>query len=173
MNRAEKAQIIESLKAKADKASIAIVTDFRGLKVEETNPLRSQLREQNVEYQVVKNTLAGIAFKDTPHEIISDHFKDCCAVAFGYDDPVVAAKILVGYAKKNKKFEVRFASLEGKHIEGEALKQLSELPGREELLAKMLGTMNAVPGNFVSLFANMIRNMLYALNAIKEQKEQG
>ncbi|NCC25167.1 MAG: 50S ribosomal protein L10 [Deltaproteobacteria bacterium] len=172
MNRAEKAQIIEALREKAETANIAIVTDFKGLKVEETNPLRIQLREQNVDFQVVKNTLAGLAFKDTKHAAISEQFKECCAVAFGYDDPVVASKIVLGYAKKNKKFSVRFASLDGTFLDADSLTQLSELPGREQLLAQMLGTMNAVPGNFVRLFANLIRNMLYALNAIKEQKEQ-
>ncbi|MFP4396840.1 MAG: 50S ribosomal protein L10, partial [Desulfonatronovibrio sp.] len=129
-------------------------------------------RENNVEYQVVKNTLASIAFDDSPHDVIKDKFKECCAIAFGFDDPVVAAKVLVDFEKKSKKFQTRFASLDGKYLEAASLKDLSELPGKEELLAKTLGTMNAVPTNFVCLFANMIRGMLYALNGIKDQKEQ-
>ena len=172
MNRAEKAKIIEDLRLKAQKASIAVITDFKGLKVEELTELRSQLRQEQVDYQVVKNTLARIAFTETQHETLKDKFQECCAVAFGYDDPVVAAKLLVQFAKKNKKFQAKFASLEGKYLEPEALKALSELPNKEQLLAKLLGTMNAVPTNFVSLFANLLRNLLYALNAIKEQKEQ-
>jgi large subunit ribosomal protein L10 len=133
--------------------------------------LRTVLRESNVEYQVVKNTLARIAFDDSQHDVIKDKFKECCAIAFGYDDPVVAAKVLVEFEKKSKKFQTRFASLEGKFLEAHSLKDLSELPGREELLARTLGTMNAVPTNFVCLFANMLRGMLNALNGIKEQKE--
>ncbi len=172
MNRAEKAKIIEDLRSKAQKASIAVITDFKGLKVEELTELRSQLRQEQVDYQVVKNTLARIAFTETQHETLKDKFQECCAVAFGYDDPVVAAKLLVQFAKKNKKFQAKCASLEGKYLEPEALKALSELPNKEQLLAKLLGTMNAVPTNFVSLFANLLRNLLYALNAIKEQKEQ-
>ena len=172
MNRAEKAKIIEDLRSKAQKASIAVITDFKGLKVEELTKLRSQLRQEQVDYQVVKNTLARIAFTETQHETLKDKFQECCAVAFGYDDPVVAAKLLVQFAKKNKKFQAKCASLEGKYLEPEALKALSELPNKEQLLAKLLGTMNAVPTNFVSLFANLLRNLLYALNAIKEQKEQ-
>ena len=172
MNRAEKAKVIEDLRSKAQKASIAVITDFKGLKVEELTELRVQLRQEQVDYQVVKNTLARIAFTESQHEILKDKFKDCCAVAFGYDDPVVAAKILVQFTKKNKKFQTKCASLEGKYLEPDELKALSELPNKEQLLAKVLGTMNAVPTNFVSLFANLLRNLLYALNAIKDQKEQ-
>jgi len=172
VNRADKAKIIDDLKAKADKASIAVVTDFKGLKVEQATPLRKSLRESGVEYQVVKNTLARIAFTGGPCDALKDEFKDCCAIAFGYDDPVIAAKILTQFAKKNDKFSVKFGALEGNFLDDKALAELATLPGREELLAKALGTMNAVPQNFVCLFANLVRNMLYALTAIKDQKEQ-
>lgn len=173
MNRAEKGKVIENLKARAEKASIAVATDFKGMKVEEMTELRVKLRERNVDYQVVKNTLARIAFDGSTHDVVKDSFKECCAVAFGYDDPVQAAKVLVEYAKKSNHLEVRFGSLEGKFLDAEGIKALSVLPSKEELLAKTLGTMNAVPTNFVCLFANLIRNTLYALTAIKEQKEQG
>lgn len=172
MNRAEKAKIIDDLQQKAERASIALVTDFKGLKVEEMNELRVKLRENNVDYKVVKNTLGRIALQDSSHEVIKDELKQCCALAFGYDDPVVAAKMLVDFAKKSKKFTVRFGSLQGKYLSAEDITELSKLPGREELIAKMLGTFNAVPTNFVGLFANLLRNFLYALNGIKEQKEQ-
>ena len=171
MNRTEKAEVISALKSKADSASIAIVTDFKGLKVEEMTELRAMLREAGVDYQVVKNTLARIAFDGGPHEVLKDDLKENCAVAFGYEDPVAAAKALSEYGKKNKKFNVRFGSLEGKMLDEAAMKELSKLPGKSELLAKLLGTMNAVPTNFVCLFANLERKLLYALTAIKDQKE--
>jgi large subunit ribosomal protein L10 len=172
VNRTEKKQVIDQLNERVNQASIALVTDFRGLKVEEMETLRTRLRQEGVHYQVVKNTLARLALEETPHAVIKDEFKDCCALALGYDDPVVAAKVLSKFAKENKKFSLRFASYAGKTLTAEDIEELSKLPGREELLAKMLGTMNAVPGNFVGLFGNLLRNMLYALNGIKEQKEQ-
>ena len=172
VNRAEKKEVIDRLNERAQDASIALVTDFRGLKVEEMETLRSRLREEGVYYQVVKNTLAQIALQGGPHAVIKDEFRDCCAIALGYDDPVVAAKVLTKYAKENKKFNIRFGSYEGKALNAEDIEALSKLPGREQLLSMLVGTMNAVPGNFVGLFANLIRNMLYGLNAIKEQKEQ-
>lgn len=171
MNRTEKAQIIEQLKEKADRASIAIVTDFKGLKVEEMTDLRVKLRQSGVDYAVVKNTLARIAISGGRHDVLKDHLKENCAIAFGYDDPVATAKVLVDYGKANKKFALRFGSLEGKYLTGDGVGDLSKLPGRPELLARTLGTMNAVPTNFVSLFANVIRGFLYALNGIKDKKE--
>ena len=171
MNKAEKAAIVEQLKAKADQACVAVVTDFQGLKVEQMTDLRVKLRAGNVDFQVVKNTLARIAFKDGPHDVLADKFKDCCAIAFGNDDPVVVAKTLADFAKATKKFEIRYGSLEGKFLDDAELSALAKLPGKEELLAKTLGTMNAVPTNFVGLFANILRGMLYALTAIKDQKE--
>ncbi|NLY40832.1 MAG: 50S ribosomal protein L10 [Desulfovibrionales bacterium] len=172
MNKAEKAKIIESLKEKADKASIAIVTDFQGLKVSDLTPLRSKLHASGCDYQVVKNTLARKAFEEGPHEVLGSHLKYNCAVAFGYDDPVVAAKVLVEFAKKTDKFSVRYASLDGTFLEEASIKALSELPGREQLLGSLLGTMNAVPQNFVSLFANVIRGLVNVLTALKDKQEE-
>ena len=116
-------------------------------------------------------SLARIAFQDGPHGQLSEKLKETCAVAFGYDDPVAVAKVLSDYAKTSKKFAFRFASLEGQFLDEESIKELAKLPGREELLAKLLGTMNAVPTNFVGVLANVLRTFLYALNAIKDQKE--
>jgi large subunit ribosomal protein L10 len=171
VQRAQKNEIIEKLRAKADRAGIAVVTDFRGMTVEELTDLRAKLRAVGVDYQVVKNTLARLAVKDGTHDALKDHLKENNGVAFGYDDPVVVAKVLVDYAKTSKKFTVKLASLSGKLIDAAGVVELSKLPSKPELLAKALGTMNAVPTNFVSLFANVVRGMLNALSAIKEKKE--
>lgn len=171
MNRSEKAAIIERLKEKADSASIAVVTDFKGMPVEKMTELRDMLRNSGGEYHVVKNTLAGIAFTGGQHEVLSPKLKENCAVALGFDDPVAVAKALVEFTKKSKKFAIKFASLEGSFLSEAQLGELAKLPGKQELLAKALGTMNAVPTNFVCLFANIIRTFLYALNAIRDQKE--
>lgn len=172
MNRAEKANVIEALKVHADKAPLAFVTDLKGMKVEEMTALRVKLRETNAHYQVVKNTLARIALDGGPHEVLKEHLKENCAIAFSDDDAVAMAKALVEYAKTNKKFVMRFGSLEGSYLDAKALDDLAKLPGRPELLAKLLGTMNAVPTNFACLFANLLRSFLYALTAIKEDKEK-
>ncbi len=173
VNRQDKAQIIEQLHEKAARANIAVVTDFKGMGVEEMTILRAKLREAGVDYQVVKNTLARLALKETSHDVLNDRLKENCAVALGYDDPVALAKALSDFAKGSKKLSLRYGSLEGKFLDEEGVKQLATLPSKPELLAKLLGTMNAVPTNFVNVFAAVLRNFLYALNAIKEQKEGG
>ncbi len=170
MNRSGKAVIIEAVKARADKASFAVITDFKGMTVEELTNLRVSLRKAGGEYLVVKNTLARIALTDGTHDAIKDKFHDNCGVAFGFDDPVAVAKALSDFAKQSKLFELRCASLDGKPMNAAQIDALAKLPGREQLLGQLLGTMNAVPTNFVSLFANMVRGLLYALKGIEDQK---
>ena len=170
MNRSGKAVIIEAVKARAEKASFAVITDFKGMTVEELTNLRVSLRKAGGEYLVVKNTLARIALTDGTHDAIKDKFHDNCGVAFGFDDPVAVAKALSDFAKQSKLFELRCASLDGKAMDAAQIDALAKLPGREQLLGQLLGTMNAVPTNFVSLFANMVRGLLYALKGIEEQK---
>ena len=170
MNRSGKAAIIEAVKARADKASFAVITDFKGMTVEELTNLRVSLRKAGGEYLVVKNTLARIALTDGTHDAIKDKFHDNCGVAFGFDDPVAVAKALSDFAKQSKLFELRCASLDGKAMDAAQIDALAKLPGREQLLGQLLGTMNAVPTNFVSLFANMVRGLLYALKGIEDQK---
>ena len=163
MNRSGKAVIIEAVKARADKASFAVITDFKGMTVEELTNLRVSLRNAGGEYLVVKNTLARIALTDGTHNAIKDKFHDNCGVAFGFDDPVAVAKALSDFAKQSKLFELRCASLDGKAMDAAQIDALAKLPGREQLLGQLLGTMNAVPTNFVSLFANVVRGLLLSL----------
>lgn len=170
MNRSGKAVLIEAVKARAEKASFTVITDFKGMTVEELTNLRVSLRKAGGEYVVVKNTLARIALTDGAHDAIKDKFHDNCGVAFGFDDPVAVAKALSDFAKQSKLFELRCASLDGKAMDAAQIDALAKLPGREQLLGQLLGTMNAVPTNFVSLFANMVRGLLYALKGIEDQK---
>ncbi len=170
MNRTEKAAVIEKIKASAEKSSIAVVADFKGMPVEEMTRLRVKLREANGELIVVKNTLARLAFDGGVHAVIKDNFRENCAVALGMDDPVAVAKAVSDFAKTSKKMEIRHGSLEGKFLSADQINALAKLPGRNELLAQTLGTLNAVPTNFVSLLANTIRGVLYALKALEEKK---
>lgn len=160
------------MKARADKASFAVITDFKGMTVEELTTLRVGLRKAGGEYHVVKNTLGRIALTGGTHDAIKDRFHDNCGVAFGFDDPVAVAKALSDFAKQSKLFEMRCASLDGKLLSVEQVDALAKLPSKEQLLGQLLGTMNAVPTNFVSLFANMLRGLLYALKGIEEQKSK-
>ena len=170
MNRTEKAAVIANIKASAENAVIAVVADFKGMPVEEMTRLRVKIREAGGELLVVKNTLARIAFTGSVHAVIKDNFRENCAIALGSQDPVAVAKAMVDFAKTSKTLAIRHASLEGKLLSAQQIDALAKLPGKQELLAQMLGTLNQVPTSFVSVLANTIRGMLYALKAIEEKK---
>ena len=170
MNRSQKSAIIEQLKAQAEAASFTVVTDFKGLSVEELTRLRVAIRESGNEYHVVKNTLARIAFSGSAHESIKDLFKENCGLALGAGDPVALAKVVSTFAKGSKKLVIKHGCLDGKLLTGTDVETLATMPSKPELIARALGTMNAVPTNFVCLFANIIRGLLYALKAIEAKK---
>jgi large subunit ribosomal protein L10 len=170
VNKTEKAAVVASIKQHVDNADFVVLTDFKGMTVEELTRLRVKLHEAGGEYLVVKNTLARIAFTGGPHDVAKDMFKENCAVALGSKDPVPVAKALSDFVRTSKLFKLRSGSLQGKPLSAAQVENLARLPAKEVLLGQMLGTMNAVPTNFVSLFANMIRPLLYALKAIEEKK---
>lgn len=172
MEKSGKAAIIEGFREKSKKSSFACVTNFKGMTVEELTKLRVNIHNVGGEYHVIKNTLGRIAVTDTNHDVLKDKFHENTGVALGFDDPVAVAKSLVDFAKGSQLFQIKCASLDGKAMDQAQIEALSKLPGREQLLAQLLGTMNAVPTNFVSLLANVLRGLLYALKAIEEKKSQ-
>lgn len=170
MNRSEKAVLIEEIRRQVASASIVMVTDFKGMSVEELTRLRVKVREAGGSYLVVKNTLARNAFTDGVHDSIKDKFKESCALALGFDDPVSVAKVVSEFARTSKVFAVRHGSLQGKALSAAEVESLARLPSRDVLLAQVLGTMNAVPTAFVSLLANVPRGLLNVLKALEEKK---
>ncbi len=170
MNRSEKAAIIEGIKEVTASASLVVVADFKGMTVEELTDLRNKIRAAGGTFHVVKNTLARIALDGSSHDVIAQSFKENCALALGTEDPVAIAKVLSDFAKTSKKFKLRHASLDGKLLSVAQVEALASLPSKEQLLGQMLGTMNAVPTNLVSLMANMIRPLLYALKDLESKK---
>lgn len=170
MNRSGKAAVIEQLKSRVEAAPFAVVTDFKGMTVEELTRLRVVLREAGGEYYVVKNTLARLAFTDSQHDSMKEMFKENSAVALGFEDPVAVAKALSEFAKTSALFKLRSGSFQGKVIDAAQVEELAKLPAKPVLLGQLLGTMNAVPTNFVSVLAATIRPLLYCLKAIETKK---
>ena len=166
-----KQQITEDLHARFARSAIIVVTDYKGLDVTSINDLRRKLRQSDIEYQVVKNTLLVRAAEDTEVALIKDHFKGPSAVAISYDDPVAPAKVLTQFAKENDKLEIKVGVLNGKVLDVQAIKALATLPSREVLLAQFLSVLNAVPTSFVRALAEIPRSLLNVLTAIKDQKE--
>jgi len=172
VNLDEKKKIAQELQEKFAKSAVVIVTDYKGLDVTTINALRRKLREAEVEYKVVKNSLLVRASEDTDVDLIKESFKGPSAVAMSYDDPVAPAKVLTEFAKENKKLEIKIGVMGGKVIDMSAIKALADLPSREVLLAQVLSAMNAVPTGFVRTLNAIPQNFLNVLMAIKDQKEQ-
>lgn len=166
-----KKEFVNGVKQRLEKSCVVILTDYKGLDVEAMTELRSKLRGANVEYQVVKNTMLRLASEGTGVDAIKDSFVGPSAVALSYDDPVAPAKILTEFAKDNDKLEIKVGVMDGKVLDLSAIKALADLPSREQLLATVLSTMNAVPTSLVTALSDVPRRMVNVLQAIKDQKE--
>lgn len=170
MNKDSKAQVIAELAAKLANAKATYVADYRGLNVEQVNDLRGKLRNAGAEYQVVKNTLLHLAAKDTPQACLDPFLAGPTALAIAAGDPVAPAKVLSDFAKANAKFELKGGALEGRVLSVAEIVALADLPSREVLLAKMLGSMSAPATNFVGVLAAVPRSLVQVLAAIQDQK---
>lgn len=171
MEKAKKEQVVAELHEKLKKASTAVLTDFKGMKVAEMTELRDVLVEGEVEYQVVKNTLMNLASQETNIAVLKPFVKETCAIAIGYSDPAVPAKILKKFMKSNEKLKIKAGVLGRRLLSAEEVNALAELPTKEELLAKLLGTLNAVPTSLVTVLSGVPRNFVGALAAIRDKKE--
>ncbi len=171
MKRDEKEQQVSELREKFSKASAVILTDYRGLSVTEINGLRNQLRESNTEYRVAKNTLTKIALTDTEFAPLSEYLVGPNSIAFCYEEAQDAAKVFKDFTKATKKLEVKAGVIQGNLHTSEEIGRIADLPSRPEILAKMLGTLNAVPTSLVTVLSGVPRKFVQVLVAIKDQKE--
>jgi len=167
----QKIAIVEDLKDRFQRSKVLIVTDYKGLDVSAINDLRRKLREADVEFKVVKNTLLVRASGGTDADLIKESFKGPSAIAISYTDPVAPAKVLTDFAKENQKFEIKIGVMDGKVLNTENIKALSSLPSREVLLAQLLSVMNAVPTTFVRTLSAVPSGVVRVLAAIRDQKE--
>ncbi len=172
MNKENKQQVVTELHDKLQRAKAVFLADFRGMNVDKATELRNELRKAAVEYKVVKNTLLDLASRDTDKESLQPHFVGPTAVALSYDDPVAAAKVLSRFAKEQQAtFKLKAGVLTGKPITVTDIQALADLPSREVLLAKLLGTIQAPTSNFVGVLAAVPASFVRLLSAIKSQKE--
>ena len=172
MNREEKVAEVAELSGKFADAKIAIVADYKGLTVPVLQELRHNLRRNDAEFRVAKNTLLIRAVEETKHKDLQEHFVGTTAVTVSYGDPVTPAKILTDFGKDHPELKIRSASLDGSILSADDITALSKLPSKEVLLGQMLSVMNAVPTGLVRVLSGVPRTFLYALQAINEQKEQ-
>lgn len=170
LNKTSKEQVVAELAQKLALAQAAFIADYRGLNVGQVNKLRGELRGVAVDYQVAKNTLLKLAAKGTGAECLNAHLAGPTAIAIVKGDPVASAKVLADFAKTNAKFALKAGVLNGRLLSVADINALAELPSREVLLAKMLGSLNAPASNFVGVLAAIPRSLVQVLAAIQDQK---
>ncbi len=151
-----KKQVVAEIKDKFDRAQSAVVVDYRGLTVEEVTELRAKFREAGVEYKVYKNNLVKIAIKDSEFESLSADLTGPNAIAFGFEDPVVPAKVIKDFAKDHAKLELKAGVVEKKYCNLEEITAIADIPSRETLIARFMGSVKAPVGNFAYFLSNLI-----------------
>ncbi|MFZ7134701.1 MAG: 50S ribosomal protein L10 [Eubacteriales bacterium] len=166
-----KKEVVNEIVDKFQKAQSAVLVDYRGLNVEEVTEFRAMARTAGVDYKIYKNTMMRFAVKETGFEGLIEHLVGPTAVAFSYEDPVAAAKVVSDFAKNHKAMEVKAGMVDGKVLDINAVADLADLPPREVLIAKVLGGFNAPITGLVNVLQGNIRGLAIALNQIKEQKE--
>ena len=169
--RPEKVAMIAELKETMKNAKGAVLTDYRGIKVAQDTKLRRKMREAGVKYSVIKNNMASIAAKEAGIEGLDGYLKGPLAMVSSDKDPVAAAKLISEFIKENRIMEIKGGLVEGKVIDADGVKALANLPSREVLLARLLGSMQSPITGFVTVLQGNIRNLVYALDAVRQQKE--
>jgi large subunit ribosomal protein L10 len=170
LNRQEKAIVIEEVTTQVAKAQSIVVAEYRGLDVASVTVLRKTAREKGVYLRVLKNSLARRAVAGTPFEALSSQLTG--PLIYGISaDPVNAAKVLSEFAKSNDKLVIKAGSLPNSLLDANGIKALATMPSREELLSKLLGTMQAPIATFVRTLNEIPTKFVRGLAAVRDQKQ--
>ena len=171
MNKAMKQQRVDQLRSELEGVPGFVIAGFSGLTVEESQQIRSDLRETGGKLRVVKNTLARLSLTGTDKEVARDLLVGANLIAFG-DEPVGPAKAIAKAASEGERLNIKGGVLNGKLLSGEEVVALSKLPSLEEMQAKFLGVLNQVPQRFVSQLAAVPRGLVTVLSARRDELEK-
>lgn len=170
--RQQKEHEVQDLSDRFIKAKGVVFASYKGLTVSQTEDMRKSLRQVGAELKMAKKNLLQLVMKKTGlDETVVDNFAGSVTVAFGYDDEIAPARVMAKYSKTNEAMELFGGILEKSFIDSSRVKALATLPGREDLLAKLVGTINAPVSGFVRALAGNMRNLVYVLDAIKTSKK--
>ncbi|MBX2847029.1 MAG: 50S ribosomal protein L10 [Acidiferrobacterales bacterium] len=170
LNLDQKKQVVEDVSAVVSNAKTAIVAEYRGLTVEQMKTLRREAHENNVYVKVVKNTLLRRAVKDTDFACLDEHLVGPLAFAAS-EDPVAVAKVINKYSKEYDALDIKAGSMSGSLLSEGEIKALAQLPSREELLAKLMGTMQAPIAKFVQTLNEVPTKFVRGVAAVRDSKE--
>jgi large subunit ribosomal protein L10 len=175
MNRSEKDTTALALRDKLLRAQSLVLVDFRGMSVEADTKLRGVFRTGGCEYRVIKNTVLCRAVKGTPFEAMAEaaFLRGPTAIAYSFADPVAPARVAVRIAKGEEKFVIKGGCMEGRVLDHKGIAELSTLPGKDEVRARLLSTLNAPAQNFLRLTLAGPQNFLLLLQARERAQAEG
>ena len=166
----QKKQIVADLTEKLKSSKAVVFSDYKGLPVKDMMALRKELRKEKIDFRVTKKTLIGLAFKNAKIDADVKNMEGQLVLAISLEDEIAAAKILAKTAKTNENLKILGGTLGVKFLEKEEIIALSKLPGKDELLAKLVGTINAPVSGFVNVLAGNIRGLVQVLKAVTDNK---
>ena len=169
-NQEAKKLVVEEIKQKIQGAKSVVFVKFQGLTVAQDTELRREFRKNNVEYKVLKNTLVRRAFNELGVTDFDEDLNGPTSVAFGADETGAAKVIAEAVKKYENKVEIKSAYVDGGKVDVAGVNALASMPSKEELIAKMLGSLQAPISNFVGVLSAMPRSLVIALNAIAEKQ---
>jgi large subunit ribosomal protein L10 len=170
LNREQKEQIVTEISEQLEKSKAVLLVNFTGLKVKEERDLKKKLREQGIAFEVIKNSLFKIALKKAKISLDDALLDQPIALIWSADDEVAPAKITVGFAKEMGKLQLVGGIIDQKFVDSDLIKQLAVLPDREELYAKLVGTLNAPMSRLLNALQGNLRSLVFILNQYKESK---
>ncbi len=171
ITRKEKERRIKAIADDLQQASLIVITDYRGLNVAGISSLRKSLRAEQCRYQVTKNTLTRLACRQAGLESLENYLTGPTAIAFTSADPVAAAQALLKFSGEYKTFAIKGGILEGQLLEPDKIKALGQIPPREILYAKICGGFQAPIYGLAGALQGTISKLVYALEAVRQQKE--
>jgi len=170
LNLEEKKAVVAEVSAQVAKAQAIIVAEYRGLEVGDMTQLRAKARQSGIYFRVLKNSLARRAVADTPFAGLSEHMVGPLAYGIG-SDPVAAAKVLHEFAKGNEKFVIKAGAMANFVMSSKEVASLASMPSRDQLLAKLMGTMQAPITKFVQTLNEVPTKFVRGLAAVRDQKQ--
>ena len=153
-----KQPVVQEISENVKDAQSVVVVDYRGLTVAEDTQLRRELREAGVTYKVYKNTMMNFAFKDTDFESLSDVLEGPSAIAISKEDATAPARVLAKFAKNAPALEIKAGVVEGTYYDADGMKAIASVPSREELLSKLLGSIQSPIVNFARVLKQIAEN---------------